>query len=311
MCGICGFYDYKTRDRADRHVLDDMLNVIRHRGPDDCGEYLDQDVALGMRRLSIIDLSGGKQPISNEDGTIVTVFNGEIYNFQALREQLSSRGHELRTACDTEVIVHLYEDFGEDCVQHLRGMFGFALWDARRRRLLVTRDRLGIKPLYFAVSGGRLIFGSEIKAILQHPVAQVHLNIEGLSKFLSLKYVPAPQTMFEGVYALPPGCSLTCDANGIKIRRYWDVSFTNHGTGERSEESYVEQLDALLRECVKLHLVSDVPFGAFLSGGLDSSTIVALMSQFLNEPVKTYSVGFQGDAEAFSELPYEIGRAHV
>ncbi|OLD80873.1 MAG: asparagine synthase (glutamine-hydrolyzing) [Acidobacteria bacterium 13_1_20CM_58_21] len=304
MCGICGFYDYKTRDRADRHVLDDMLNVIRHRGPDDCGEYLDQDVALGMRRLSIIDLSGGKQPISNEDGTIVTVFNGEIYNFQALREQLSSRGHALRTASDTEVIVHLYEDFGEDCVQHLRGMFGFALWDARRRRLLVTRDRLGIKPLYFAVSGGRLIFGSEIKAILQHPAAQVHLNIEGLSKFLSLKYVPAPQTMFEGVYALPPGCSLTCDANGIKIRRYWDVSFTNPGTGERSEESYAEQLDALLRECVKLHLVSDVPFGAFLSGGLDSSTIVALMSQFLNEPVKTYSVGFQGDAEAFSELPY-------
>ncbi len=304
MCGICGFYDYKTHDRADRHVLDDMLNVIRHRGPDDSGEYLDQDVALGMRRLSIIDLSGGKQPISNEDGTVVTVFNGEIYNFQVLREQLASRGHALRTASDTEVIVHLYEDFGEDCVQHLRGMFGFALWDARRRRLFVARDRLGIKPLYFAVSGGRLIFGSEIKAILQHPVAQVHLNIEGLSKFLSLKYVPAPHTMFEGVYALPPGCSLTCDANGIKIRRYWDVSFTNRGTGERSEESYAEQLDALLRECVKLHLVSDVPFGAFLSGGLDSSTIVALMSQFLNEPVKTYSVGFQGDAEAFSELPY-------
>jgi asparagine synthase (glutamine-hydrolysing) len=304
MCGICGFYDYKTHDRADRHVLDDMLNVIRHRGPDDSGEYLDQDVALGMRRLSIIDLSGGKQPISNEDGTIVTVFNGEIYNFQVLREQLASRGHALRTASDTEVIVHLYEDFGEDCVQHLRGMFGFALWDARRRRLFVARDRLGIKPLYFAVSGGRLIFGSEIKAILQHPVAQVHLNIEGLSKFLSLKYVPAPHTMFEGVYALPPGCSLTCDANGIKIRRYWDVSFTNRGTGERSEESYAEQLDALLRECVKLHLVSDVPFGAFLSGGLDSSTIVALMSHFLNEPVKTYSVGFQGDAEAFSELPY-------
>ncbi len=246
MCGICGFYDYKTHDRADRHVLDDMLNVIRHRGPDDSGEYLDQDVALGMRRLSIIDLSGGTQPISNEDGTIVTVFNGEIYNFQVLREQLASRGHALRTVSDTEVIVHLYEDFGENCVQHLRGMFGFALWDARRRRLFVARDRLGIKPLYFAVSGGRLIFGSEIKAILQHPLAQVHLNIEGLSKFLSLKYVPAPHTMFEGVYALPPGCSLTCDPNGIKIRRYWDVSFTKRGTGERSEESYAEQLDALL-----------------------------------------------------------------
>ena len=159
MCGICGFHEYKTHDRADRHVLGDMLNVIHHRGPDDSGVYFDKDVALGMRRLSIIDLSGGKQPISNEDGTIVTVFNGEIYNFQELREQLRSRGHALRTASDTEVIVHLYEDFGEDCVQHLRGMFGFALWDARRRRLFVARDRLGIKPLYFAQSGGRLIFG--------------------------------------------------------------------------------------------------------------------------------------------------------
>jgi asparagine synthase (glutamine-hydrolysing) len=304
MCGICGFYEYKTHDRADRQVLDDMLEVIRHRGPDDSGVYFDKDVALGMRRLSIIDLSGGKQPIGNEDGSIVTVFNGEIYNFQELREQLRSRGHSLATASDTEVIVHLYEDFGEDCVQHLRGMFGFALWDTRRRRLFVARDRLGIKPLYFAQSGGRLIFGSEIKAILRHPAAQVHLNAEALSEFLSLKYVPAPHTMFEGIYALPPGCSLTCDANGVKVRRYWDLSFAGHRNGQRSEESYAEQLDALLRECVKLHLISDVPFGAFLSGGLDSSTVVALMSQVLNEPVKTYSVGFEGDAEAFSELPY-------
>ncbi|PYU63735.1 MAG: asparagine synthase (glutamine-hydrolyzing) [Acidobacteria bacterium] len=304
MCGICGFYEYKTHDPADRQVLGDMLSVIRHRGPDDSGVYFGKDVAIGMRRLSIIDLSGGKQPICNEDGSIVTVFNGEIYNFQVLREQLRNRGHSLATASDTEVIVHLYEDFGEDCVQHLRGMFGFALWDARRRRLFVARDRLGIKPVYFAQSGGRLIFASEIKAILQHPATQANLNVDGLSKFLSLKYVPAPQTMFEGIYALPPGCSLTCDANGVKVRRYWDLSFANHSNGERSEESYADELDALLRECVKLHLMSDVPFGAFLSGGLDSSTVVALMSQFLNEPVKTYSVGFEGDAEAFSELPY-------
>src|SRR5437016_12216667 len=183
-------------------------------------------------------------------------------------------------------------------------MFGFALWDARRRRLFVARDRLGIKPLYFAQSGGRLIFGTMIKTILHHPAEQVHLNAEGLSQFLSLKYVPAPHTMFEGIYALPPGCSLTCDANGVKVRRYWDLSFANHRNGQRSEESYAEQLDALLRECVKLHLISDVPFGAFLSGGLDSSTVVALMSQFLNEPVKTYSVGFEGQGQAFSELPY-------
>src|SRR6267378_2969365 len=304
MCGICGVYEYENHVAVEPHVLEDMLGVIRHRGPDDSGVYFDKDVAIGMRRLSIIDLSGGKQPISNEDGTIVTVFNGEIYNFHELREQLQSRGHTFATASDTEVIVHLYEDFGEECVQHLRGMFGFAVWDARRRRLFVARDRLGIKPLYYAQAGGRLIFASEIKAILEHPTAQVHLSMSALSNFLSLKYVPAPQTMFKGISALPPGCSLTCDANGAKTRRYWDLSFASQSNGQRSEAVYAEQLEALLKECVKLHLVSDVPFGAFLSGGMDSSTIVALMSQFLSEPVKTYSVGFEGDGEAFSELPY-------
>jgi asparagine synthase (glutamine-hydrolysing) len=304
MCGICGVYEYQNHVPVDRHVLEDMLGVIRHRGPDDSGVHLDKDLAIGMRRLSIIDLDGGKQPISNEDGTIVTVFNGEVYNYRELREQLQSRGHTLATASDTEVIVHLYEDFGEECVQQLRGMFGFAVWDARSRKLFVARDRLGIKPLYYTQAGGRLILGSEIKAILEHPAVQAALSITALSNFLSLKYVPAPQTMFEGICALPPGCILTCDANGVKVRRYWDLSFANHCNGQRSEEACAEQLEGLLRECVRLHLVSDVPFGAFLSGGLDSSTIVALMSQFLNEPVKTYSVGFEGDAEAFSELPY-------
>jgi asparagine synthase (glutamine-hydrolysing) len=306
MCGICGVYDYEKHVPVDRHVLEDMLSIIRHRGPDDSGVYLDKDLAIGMRRLSIIDLSGGKQPISNEDGTIVTVFNGEIYNYHELREQLQSRDHKIATASDTEVIVHLYEDFGEECVQHLRGMFGFAIWDTRRRKLFVARDRLGIKPLYFTQAGGRLIFASEIKAILQHPSVQARLSATALSNFLSLKYVPAPQTMFEGIYALPPGCSLTCDAHGVFVRRYWDLSFADQNNSHHSEAAYAEQLKALLRESVKLHLVSDVPFGAFLSGGLDSSTVVALMSQFLNEPVKTYSVGFEGDAEveAFSELPY-------
>jgi asparagine synthase (glutamine-hydrolysing) len=304
MCGICGFYEYETHGRADRQVLGDMLGVIHHRGPDDFGVYLDKDLALGMRRLSIIDLSGGKQPIFNEDGTILTVFNGEIYNYHELRKQLESRGHTLATASDTEVIVHLYEDFGEECVQHLRGMFGFAVWDRRRRRLFMARDRLGIKPLYYTHAGGRLIFASEIKAILQHPAVQAHLDIEALNSFLSLKYVPAPKTMFKRIYALPPGCSLTCDANGATVRRYWDLSFANRHDDGLREEAYAEQLQSLLQECVRLHLMSDVPFGAFLSGGLDSSTIVALMSQFLNEPVKTYSVGFEGDGEAFSELPY-------
>src|SRR6267143_3377247 len=303
ICGICGLYEYKTHRPASQRVLSDMLQVLHHRGPDDSGVHIDKDLALGMRRLSIIDLGGGKQPIANEDGSVVTVFNGEIYNFQSLREELQGRGHSLKTSSDTEVIVHLYEDFGDECVQHLRGMFGLAVWDAPRRRLFLARDRLGIKPLYFTQAGGRLVFGSEIKAILQHPGVQANLSLEGLNNFLSLKYVPSPQTMFEGIYALPPGCCLTCDESGVKVRRYWDLSFANQ-CHVLPEEAYAEQLAELLRECVKLHLVSDVPFGAFLSGGLDSSTIVALMTEFLNEPVKTYSVGFEGDVEEFSELPY-------
>src|SRR6266436_3482324 len=304
MCGICGIYEYKTQKPVDQQILDNMLQVLHHRGPDDAGSFLDRDLSIGMRRLSIIDLNGGKQPISNEDGTVVTVFNGEIYNYRSLREDLECRGHVLSTESDTEVIVHLYEEFGEQCVQHLRGMFGFAVWDKRKRQLLLARDRLGIKPLYYTQAGGRLLFGSEIKAILQHPSIKAALNTEGLNNFLSLKYVPAPQTMFEDIYALPPGCILRCDANGVEVRRYWDLSFANHPSGNIREEEYAERLEALLRECVKMHLISDVPFGAFLSGGLDSSTIVALMSQFLNEPVKTYSVGFEGKGQEFSELPY-------
>jgi asparagine synthase (glutamine-hydrolysing) len=304
MCGICGFYEFKSHQLADTEILDDMLRALHHRGPDDSGAYFDKDLAMGMRRLSIIDLSGGKQPMCNEDGSVVTVFNGEIYNFRELRNLLVSRGHTVATLSDTEVIVHLYEDFGEDCVHHLRGMFAFAVWDKQRRRLFVARDRLGIKPLYFTQEGGRLIFASEIKAILQHPYVQTELNAEALNNYLSLKYVPAPQTMFKDIYALPPGCSFTCDGNGVKLKRYWDLSFANHRNGDQREEVYAEQLQTLLEDCVKSHLVSDVPFGAFLSGGVDSSTIVALMSQYLSEPIKTYSVGFEGTGETFSELPY-------
>jgi asparagine synthase (glutamine-hydrolysing) len=304
MCGICGFYYYRNHAPVDQHVLNSMLRVLHHRGPDDSGVHFDKDLALGMRRLSIIDLDGGKQPITNEDGSVVTVFNGEIYNYQSLQQELRSRGHMLTTASDTEVIVHLYEDFGDDSVQHLRGMFGIAIWDARRRRLFVARDRLGIKPLYYTIADGTLIFASEIKAILQHPAVQTGLNLSALSNFLSLKYVPSPQTMFEGIHSLPPGCVLTCDPSGVSVQRYWDLSFARSGNGHLNEEGYAEELRALLQECVKMHLRSDVPLGAFLSGGLDSSTIVALMTEFLNEPVKTYSVGFDGDGEDTSELPY-------
>jgi asparagine synthase (glutamine-hydrolysing) len=308
MCGICGVYQYGSGEPVSEHLLYEMLHIIRHRGPDDDGVYLDKNLALGMRRLSIIDLASGKQPICNEDGSVVVVFNGEIYNYRELTEELRQRGHTFATASDTEVIVHLYEEFGEDCVHKLRGMFAFALWDVRRRRLFLARDRLGIKPLYYTQVGERLVFGSEIKAILQHSEVQARLDLEGLSNFLSFKYVPAPQTMFAGIFALPPGHVLACDRHGITVRSYWDLSFAQMApdsqNGQGSEEDYAEQLETLLRESVNLHLMSDVPFGAFLSGGVDSSTIVALMSQFLNEPVKTFSVGFEGDAEAYSELPY-------
>jgi asparagine synthase (glutamine-hydrolysing) len=304
MCGICGVYSYGTGEPASHEVLTDMLSSIRHRGPDDQGTYIDGDVALGSRRLSIIDLPGGKQPIWNEDRSVVVVFNGEIYNYRELRSQLQRRGHTFATASDTEVIVHLYEEAGENCVQHLRGMFAFAVWDTRKQRLLIARDRLGIKPLYYAQQDGCLVFGSEIKALLRHPAVAASPNLEGLGHFLSLKYVPAPETMFAGINALPPGNLMVCDRGGLRIRSYWRLSFAGNSSRHRRESSYAEELEALLRESVKLHLVSDVPFGAFLSGGIDSSTIVALMSEFLDAPVKTFSVGFDGDGAASSELPY-------
>lgn len=305
MCGIAGVYEYEGRKPIDGGTLERMLSVLDHRGPDDAGVFVEDRVAIGMQRLSIIDLFGGKQPMSNENGTITVVFNGEIYNYRELRQRLRAKGHTLATSSDTEVIVHLYEDLGEDCVQELRGMFAFAIWDSTRQSLFIARDRLGIKPLYYHNHRGRLIFGSEIKAVLQHPEIRPCLNMDALGHFLSLKYVPAPSTMFSGICALPPAHSLSCDRQGINIRPYWRLSFADSQVNHATEETCAEQLEALLRESVKLHLVSDVPFGAFLSGGVDSSTIVALMHQIMNTQVKTFCVGFEGGgSEAFSELPY-------
>ena len=304
MCGICGVYAYETANWTERDVLAQMMSAIHHRGPDDSGIYLDGPLMMGMRRLSIIDLSGGAQPVFNEDRSIVVIFNGEIYNYRDLRERLRSRGHIFATASDTEVIVHLYEDAGEECVHELRGMFAFAVWDSRRRRLFLARDRLGIKPLYYVEHSGQLIFGSEIKAILQHPIVDARLDHQALGDFLSLKYVPSPATMFSGIRALPPGHTLTCDPHSVRTGPYWKLSFAVNQNSQLSEEAAAEQLEWMLRESVKLHLMSDVPFGAFLSGGVDSSTIVALMSQLLSRPVKTFSVGFEGNGAIFSELPY-------
>lgn len=304
MCGISGIYEYRAQRPVDAHRLEGMLTRLQHRGPDDAGMYVDGPVGIGNRRLSIIDVAGGQQPMASDDGRVVVVANGEIYNFRDLTTHLQQRGYRFKTVCDTEVLVYLYEAYGQACVDKLRGMFAFAVWDARRRRLFMARDRLGIKPLYYVDDGQRLIFASEIKAILQHPAVVAELNATGLSHFLSLKYVPAPETMFANIHLLPPGHTLICDANGVRTQAHWDLTFPESDGAHRPEADYAEELEGLLRESVRLRLMSDVPFGAFLSGGVDSSTIVALMSQMLDKPVKTFAVGFDGADAAESELPF-------
>ena len=302
MCGIAGILNLDASRLAPADVLDRMLQSILHRGPDDDGRLVDGELAMGMRRLSIIDLADGKQPIYDESGRYAVVFNGEIYNYRELREQLISRGHTLKTHSDTEVIVHLYEEFGKGCLEHLRGMFGFAVWDNRTRELFIARDRLGIKPLYYAERDGALIFGSEIKALLEHPALSAGLDLRALSDYLSLKYVPAPRTLFADVHSLLPGHYLVVRDGRIETKEYWDVTFEKPAS-PKSEEEYLEELEALLRESVRLRLRSDVPFGAFLSGGVDSSVIVAMMAEELSEPVKTFSVGFAG-SNGSDELPF-------
>jgi asparagine synthase (glutamine-hydrolysing) len=303
MCGIAGVYEHSSGRSVDVHAMSAMLDVITHRGPDDEGIHSDDGVSIGARRLSIIDLPGGHQPIANEDGTVVVAYNGEIYNYRELRSRLEKSGHTLRTQGDTEVLVHLYEEYGDAMLHELRGMFAFALWDSRRRRLLVARDRLGIKPLYYTASDGRLVFGSEIKSLLRYPDVPVACDVDALAAFLLLKYVPAPRTMFQGIQALPPGHLLVADADGVEVREWWDVSFRPHEPVPTEAEAK-ERLRELLRDAVESHLVADVPYGAFLSGGVDSSTIVALMSQTLRDPVKTFAVGFEGKGEELNELPF-------
>jgi asparagine synthase (glutamine-hydrolysing) len=289
MCGIAGIV------RWDGHpVLEDdirgMCRMMIHRGPDEEGVYLAAGVALGMRRLSIIDLDGGRQPVSNEDGSVWVVFNGEIYNYRELRQQLMRRGHTLRTSSDTETIVHLYEDFGPRCVDHLRGMFTFAIWDTRRRQLLIARDRLGIKPLYYAELDGGIAFASELKPILQLPEVGRSLNWQAVSHLFTFLATSSSQSIVDGVRKLEPGRLAVAKDGALRIERYWDVDFEpdEHAT----EEELVAQLRELLIESVKLHEISDVPFGAFLSGGIDSSAVVGTMAGLTSDRVKTFSIGF-------------------
>jgi asparagine synthase (glutamine-hydrolysing) len=293
---------------AERGLIARMLGVIEHRGPDDEGHYVGPGIAMGMRRLSIIDLATGRQPISNEDGSVWIVFNGEIYNHRELRELLLARGHKLRTNSDTETIVHLYEDEGERCVERLRGMFAFAIWDLRERRLFLARDRVGKKPLHYALAGRTLVFGSEIKSLLQHPGVKCEVNLRAISDFLAFGYVPDPATAFDGVHKLQPGHTLTFKDGLISERRYWDFDYSGdlgEGEGrkpESREEDYIERLRELIAESVRLRLESEVPLGAFLSGGIDSSVVVAMMARQMGRPVKTFSIGFS-DSD-FDELRY-------
>ncbi len=303
MCGIVGLFDVHAQREMNRPLLERMNQSQFHRGPDEGGVHFEPGLGLGHRRLSIIDLSSGQQPLFNEDGSVVVVFNGEIYNFQELMEELKNLGHTFRTHCDTEVIVHAWEQWGEACVRRFRGMFAFGLWDRNQHTLFLARDRLGVKPLYYALlSDGTLLFGSELKALLTHPGLQRVLDPYAIEEYFAYGYVPEPRTIFKQALKLSPGHTLTLRRGQPmpQPKQYWDISFTS-GPAIAEREAH-EELTRRLREAVKIRLISEVPLGAFLSGGVDSSAVVAMMAGLSTEPVNTCSISF-GDP-AFNESAY-------
>ncbi|MFO7867230.1 MAG: asparagine synthase (glutamine-hydrolyzing) [Candidatus Aminicenantes bacterium] len=302
MCGICGFAlpDSRTKTSADR--LETMCRTITHRGPDDQGLYAGQGAALGARRLSIIDLETGHQPISNEDETIRIAYNGEVYNFPELKQELAGRGHRFKTRTDTETILHAYEEWGRDMVKKLRGMFAAAIWDDRTKSLFLFRDRLGIKPLYYTrLQDKTLVFGSELKAVLAYPGMPRDIDPRALDLFLTLEYIPAPRSIFTDIHKLPAGCLLQYRQGRMDIRRYWDITpEQNNPDPLRPLDSLQDEFYALLKESVQMRLISDVPLGAFLSGGIDSSAVVGLMRDLGVSPLKTFSIGFEDSS--YNEL---------
>ena len=291
MCGIAGLYDHEGVDTK-REVLDVMVEALHHRGPDHRGRYDAPRLAMGMTRLSIIDVNGGHQPLSNEDGTVHVICNGEIYNHIELRRELIQRGHRLRTGSDAEVISHLYEEEGPGFVSRLRGMFAIALWDQPRERLLIARDRLGIKPLFYTVRDGRLLFASELKAIVRSGLVPIRVDMAALRQYLRYGYVPAPNTIYQGIHKLEPGHMLHCQAGTCSLARYWQLRFSD--AAGHDEAAIGRTFMDLFSDAVRSHLMSDVSLGAFLSGGVDSSLIVALMSACSARPVKTFTIGFGG-----------------
>ncbi len=302
MCGIAGIHHTNVERTADAGELTRMLDVIVHRGPDDQGQYTDGSVAIGMRRLSIIDLSTGHQPIHNEDKTVWVVFNGEIYNYRAVRAELEARGHRFYTQSDTETLVHLYEEHGERLVEHLNGMYCFALWDAVRRRLLLGRDRVGEKQLYYARRNGKFVFGSEIKCVLQTDAAGRDLDATALDGYLNYLYVPAPRTIFSDIRELPPAHTLIVENGEVRIRRYWDLDFPP-AAGDDARGT-VDAFRTQFRRSVRSRLVADVPLGALLSGGIDSSAVVAEMAAAASGPVKTFCIGYGGEGSYYDERRY-------
>lgn len=291
MCGICGIYDRSGR-AVDTDLLDQMTAILKHRGPDGEGRLVDGGVGLGHRRLSIIDVAGGAQPIENEDGSLQVVFNGEIYNFIELREELERSGHTFRTVSDTEVIVHAYEKWGKDCVKRFNGMFAFALWNAHKRELFLARDHLGIKPLYYTEVGSRFLFASEIKGLLQDAACPREVDIEALAELFTFRYVPSPKTLFKEIRKIPPGHRMTISARGIEMERFWNwVPLLRK---KCNEMELIEEYQSLLEDAVRLQLRSDVPLGLFLSSGIDSGALLAIMSNYASGTVQAFTIGFEG-----------------
>jgi asparagine synthase (glutamine-hydrolysing) len=294
MCGIAGIFNYKdAAPPVDLRELKRMAETMVHRGPDDEGFYVSDPVGLAHRRLSIIDLKTGHQPMSNQDGSVWVVFNGEIYNHQELRRTLAGKGYMYRTTSDTESILHAYEEYGEGFETHLTGMFAFALWDEKQRRVILSRDRLGIKPLYYTLYNNRCVFASEIKAILSMPGIQRRVDLDALNAYLTLRYVPGPKTMFQNIFKLQPGHTLSVQNGTVRIQSYWDLQFAE---GQYSDRQAEDEFESLLLEVCQNHLMSEVPYGVFLSGGVDSSSMVAMLKQLLKESMMTFTVGYENDA---------------
>jgi asparagine synthase (glutamine-hydrolysing) len=302
MCGICGKFNFDTSNHIEPALVNAMMDTITHRGPDDQGTYVKGAVGLGFRRLAIIDLKNGHQPLSNEDGTVWIVFNGEIYNYRELREELVSKGHIFKTHTDTEVIVHLYEELGPECLQRLRGMFAFAVWDENNQSLFLARDRVGIKPLYYSLTADRILFASEIKAILADFQVQRNVDPEVIHRFLTFMYLPGEETLLKGIRKLAPGHYLLAKDGTAEIRQYWDLQFTKSKTNDNLKHTE-EELTELLARSVELHMIADVPVGVLLSGGVDSTAVLSFAVERTSKAISSFTVGF-ADSNIADERPY-------